>query len=165
MESLMPLKHLPNKIKLAELPDGVCNINPASYHEIFISSSKLVSIYNEKVWHPSTDIFETDKEIVVRSEIGGMKPEEITVRIDGNRLIISGCRDERDARVKRTFRQMEIEYGKFERVLEFNCGIEMDKATATYMNGFLEIVLTKSKKQSHPTKLSEVITIKQITFY
>jgi len=73
------------------------------FTELFISSSKLISVYTEKAWQPPTDIYETDKEIVIRTEIAGMKPEEILISVDNNRLLISGCRDERDARAKRNF--------------------------------------------------------------
>jgi HSP20 family protein len=114
------------------------------FTELFISSSKLISVYTEKSWQPPTDIYETDKEIVIRCEIAGMKPEEILISCDDNRLLITGCRDERDARIKRNFRQMEINYGKFEKVIDVYCGIESEHAAASYKDGFLEIVIPKS---------------------
>lgn len=123
------------------------------FTELFISSSKLISVYTEKAFSPPTDIYETDKNIVIRCEIAGMKPEEILISCAANRLLISGCRDERDARTKRNFRQMEINYGKFEKVLDVYCGIESEHATASYKDGFLEIVIPKSKKSaSHHTR-------------
>jgi len=127
------------------------------FTELFISSSKLISVYTEKSWQPPTDIYETDKSIVIRCEIAGMKPEEILISCDANRLLISGCRDERDARTKRNFRQMEINYGKFEKVLDVYCGIESEHATASYKDGFLEIVIPKSKKSAdhHPRPNAE----------
>jgi len=154
------------KTKLSEPPNKYCKINPVGFSEIFISSSKLVAIHSEKVWHPPTDIYETDKDIVIRSEIAGMKAEEISVRIDGSRMVISGGRNEQDSRTKRTYRQMEIEYGRFERVLEIHCGFEADKAEASYRDGFLEIVMPKSKKHAAEAepKTFSVITIKHIIY-
>jgi len=115
------------------------------FTELFISSSKLISVYTEKTFAPPTDIYETDKEIVIRCEIAGMKPEEINISFDdNNHLLISGCRDERDARVKRNFRQMEINYGKFEKAIEVHCGIEPEKTEAHYKDGFLEVAIPKS---------------------
>jgi len=143
----MTLKHSHSKTSDTEHHFGDDKV-PASagmrFTELFISSSKLISVYTEKSWQPPTDIYETDKEIVVRCEIAGMKPEEILISCDANRLLISGCRDERDARTKRNFRQMEINYGKFEKVLDVYCGIESEHATASYKDGFLEIVIPKS---------------------
>ena len=121
-----------------------CHFGPMKFTELFISSSKLISVYTEKAWQPPTDIYETDKEIVIRCEIAGMKPEEILISFDANHLLISGCRDERDARAKRNFRQMEINYGKFEKNIEVYCGVEPEQATAAYKDGFLEIVIPKS---------------------
>lgn len=135
------------------------------FTELFISSSKLISVYTEKAWQPPTDIYETDKEIVIRSEIAGMKPEEILISVDNNRLLISGCRDERDIRTKRNFRQMEINYGKFEKVLEVYCGIDPEHASASYKDGFLEVVIPKTKKSAghHESVVSDGhITIRHI---
>ncbi|MFH1230083.1 MAG: Hsp20/alpha crystallin family protein [Planctomycetota bacterium] len=142
--------------------DEVCRIGSSGFSEIFISSSKLVSIYTEKVFSPPTDIFETDKEFVIRSEVAGMKPEEILVSLDGNKLIITGSRDERDARAKRTFRQMEIDYGKFEKVIEIYCGVEPEQSSGFYKDGFLEIAIPKSKK-SGQTRGAKTIKHIEIT--
>ncbi|MBI5779545.1 MAG: Hsp20/alpha crystallin family protein [Planctomycetes bacterium] len=123
---------------------------PMRFTELFISSSKLISVYTEKAWSPPTDIYETDKDIVIRCELAGMKPEEISISFDvnSNHLLISGCRDERDARTKRNFRQMEINYGKFEKAVDIYCGIEPEKASASYKDGFLELVIPKTKKSA-----------------
>ena len=100
-----------DKLRPAHCGDDKVPQGGMKFTELFISSSKLISVYTEKAWQPPTDIYETDKEIVIRTEIAGMKPEEILISFDANRLLISGCRDERDIRSKRNFRQMEINYG------------------------------------------------------
>ena len=142
------------------------HFGPMKFTELFISSSKLISVYTEKTWQPPTDIYETAKEIVVRCEIAGMKPEEILISFEANHLLISGCRDERDARAKRNFRQMEINYGKFEKTIEIYGGVEPEQSTASYKDGFLEVVIPKSKKSAghHPTiaSNSQVTTIRHI---
>ncbi|MDI6733847.1 MAG: Hsp20/alpha crystallin family protein [Planctomycetota bacterium] len=140
-------------------------INPAGFSEIFISSSRLISVYAEKSWQPPTDIYETDKEVVIRSEIAGMKPEEINVSLYENRLLITGTRNEHDSRTKRNFRQMEINYGKFEKTIEIYNNVEAEKISASYKDGFLQIVIPKSKKlQSvHHTVTVQHIEIVQLT--
>jgi HSP20 family protein len=135
--------------------DKSCHFGGMKFTELFISSSKLVSVYTEKAWQPPTDIYETDKEIVVRCELAGMKPEEISISCDNNnRLLISGCRDERDVRTKRNFSQMEINYGKFEKTLEVYCGLEPEKASASYKDGFLEVVIPRPKRRPDTTRFS-----------
>jgi HSP20 family protein len=157
----------------------------SGFSEIFISSSKLISIRTEKSFQPPTDIFETDNEIVIRSELAGMKPEEILISVDGNHLIISGHRDERPVDLflpgrdgtknadhpdvtagargpKRSFTQMEIDYGKFEKVIELFCPVDANESRACYKNGFLEIVIPKLSQSKRTSGSQEVTTIKHI---
>ena len=43
-------------------------------------------------WHPEVDVFETDKAVVVRVEISGVRGEDIRVSVDSDVLRISGVR-------------------------------------------------------------------------
>ena len=41
----------------------------------------------ESVWHPLTDVYETDKEFVIRMEIPGMDPADFNVTLPGDMKI------------------------------------------------------------------------------
>lgn len=120
-----------------------------AFNEIFLSSSSFIVMSSERSWQPPTDVYETDTEIVIRVEIAGIKPEEVTISFDGDTLSIKGVRDELISKeqCKRVFRQMEINYGKFERVIVITGAINAEKAHAAYQNGFLEIVIPKAKQK------------------
>jgi HSP20 family protein len=114
------------------------------FKEVFFSSSKLVMMYTERSWHPPTDVYETAEELIIKTEVAGINPEEdITLTIENDQLIIQGKRTDCDKRQKRVFRQMEINYGNLSRVIHLSKHIVIDKATATYKEGFLEIVIPK----------------------
>ncbi len=89
---------------------------------------------------------ETPEEIVIKIEISGIKVEDVTVTLEGNKLMLTGKRYDRDKRVKRVFKQMEINYGKFERTIELHSYFDPKATRASYKNGYLEIVLRKVKK-------------------
>ncbi len=119
-----------------------------AFSEIFLSSSKLVMIQSEQAWQPPTDVYETENEIVIKSEIAGIKSEEAVICLEGDHISIRGVRYEKiTISGKRTFKQMEINYGKFERIIKLDGHINPENVHAYYREGFLEIVIPKSKQK------------------
>jgi len=114
------------------------------FKEVFFSSSKLVMMYTERTWHPPTDVYETNEEIVIKTEVPGINPEEdVSITIENDQLIIQGKRVDCDKTQKKVFRQMEINYGNFSRIIHLSKHIVTDNATATYKEGFLQIIIPK----------------------
>jgi len=107
--------------------------------------SRPVLMMPDHVWKPPLDIYETEDEVIVLVEIAGMKKQEIEVAMQGNVLIISGNRIE-DVPYKVKLEQMEINYGKFQRIVKIFTPIERGKITATYENGLLRIRLPKGEE-------------------
>jgi len=97
----------------------------------------------EKVWKPPVDIYETPDEIVVLVEVAGMSKKSIAVTIENNVLKISGIRADYMPSANTKMHQMEIDYGKFERVIRISIPIDADKTIAQYKEGFLRITIPK----------------------
>lgn len=97
------------------------------------------------MWNPPTDVYETEKNYVVKVEIAGMRDEDFDVAFENNTLWISGYRP--DVNERRAYHQMEIRFGRFELAVEIPEPVEIEKATAEYKDGFLMIVLPKSNKK------------------
>ena len=95
------------------------------------------------VWSPPTDVYETEKDYVVRVEIAGMREEDFEIAVDGNFLMISGSRP--DIPERRAYQQMEIRFGKFETVVGLPGPIDLDASRADYVEGFLTVTLPKKK--------------------
>jgi HSP20 family protein len=99
----------------------------------------------EQAWKPPVDIYETPEEIVVLAEISGMKKKNITVTMENDVLKISGTRPDYSPSAKMKLHQMEIDYGKFQRIVKISLPIDTHNIRAQYREGFLQITLSKKK--------------------
>jgi HSP20 family protein len=95
------------------------------------------------VWSPPTDVYETEKDYVVRVEIAGMREEDFEITIEDKILSISGTRP--DVPERRAYQQMEIRFGKFETAVGLPGPINLDASHADYNEGFLTVTLPKAK--------------------
>jgi HSP20 family protein len=91
----------------------------------------------ESVWRPRTDVYETNREMVVRMEIPGMRAQDFSVTLDGHMLILRGVRTDPTPSGKKHFHKMEITLGPFERNIEIPLDFHISSVEATYKNGFL----------------------------
>ena len=103
--------------------------------------------FRRPVIEPPADIYETAESVVVVVEIAGINDQEVEISVDDNTLTIRGLREDRQRHPKRLYTQMEINCGPFERILSLPSEVDASKATGTYDDGFLEIVLPKVKRQ------------------
>jgi HSP20 family protein len=94
-------------------------------------------------WRPPTDVYETDANFVVKMEIAGVKEEDLEVVIQDGLLLVNGIRS--DAVERRSYHQMDIQYGKFSVGIELPVRVNTENATAEYKDGFLTIQLPKEK--------------------
>ncbi len=95
------------------------------------------------MWSPPTDIYETDSEVVVRVEVAGMREQDFEVVFQDDTLFVSGIRP--DVPERRAYHQMEIRFGKFGTAVGMPGPVDADAARAEYRDGFLTVVLPKSK--------------------
>lgn len=96
------------------------------------------------VWHPPTDVYETEDDFIVKVEIAGMRDEDFAVAAEDQLLRIEGIRP--DPAGRRAYHQMEILSGKFEIDVELIVPVNMDLASAEYKDGFLTINLPKAQQ-------------------
>lgn len=94
---------------------------------------------SETSWTPNTDVYLTDKGLVVKVELAGMRREDLELTVEGSRLRISGQRRDCCRSPQCKFVVMEINYGPFESVLELPTGYDLGAARASYQNGFLRV--------------------------
>ncbi len=108
-----------------------------------VSRKPPIVRFSPKTWQPDIDVYETDNEVVVLVDLAGVKEDEIEVLVHNGILIVRGERKDIKQGIKRTYSQMEILWGPFERDITLPANVNVDKIKAFYDRGFLEIVLPK----------------------
>lgn len=103
--------------------------------------------FSPKTWQPAIDVYETDNDVVVLVELAGLKQDEIEVLVHNNILIVKGERKDIKQGIKRTYSQMEILWGPFERDITLPANVDVNQIKAFYDRGFLEIALPKLSEE------------------
>ncbi len=99
----------------------------------------------EKVFSPAIEVYETDKEVVVKAELPGIKKEDVEVTIKDNTLHIKGEKKEEREEKTETVHIVERAYGKFERTISLPKDVKLEDIKAEYKDGVLEIKLPKAE--------------------
>ena len=97
----------------------------------------------QSIWRPPTDVYETEKQYIVRVEIAGMREADFEVIFENGFLVISGVRS--DVSERRAYHQMEIRFGKFSTSIAVPGPVDLDHSEAEYEGGFMTVVLSKAK--------------------
>ncbi len=106
---------------------------------------------SSRVWSPPTDVYETEDAVVVRLEVAGMQDAEFSISLEDRVLTIQGSRA--DLPERRAYHQMEIHFGEFRSQVVLHWAVEQESIEATYIDGFLRLVLPKVK--SHHGEIGE----------
>ena len=125
------------------MPTIIRNIHPLVIETKRQAYHSVTWHVQSSVWHPPTDVYETETDFVVMVEIAGARDEDLEVTIQDNLLLISGTRS--GVSERRAYHQMEIPFGKFSLNIEMPANIISDDTIAEYKNGFLTITLPKEK--------------------
>ncbi len=100
---------------------------------------------------PPVDIFETDKEVIVKATLPGIDPKDIKVECCDNTLCLSG-EISRDETVKNIdYYRREIACGEFTRRVTLPSEVKAENARAEYRNGVLEVHLPKVQTERRQT--------------
>ncbi|MBI4850693.1 MAG: Hsp20/alpha crystallin family protein [Acidobacteria bacterium] len=107
------------------------------------------------IWSPLVDIYELEKEIVVKIDLPEVDQKNIQVNIEGELLSIEGERTLPEEVDQEKFYRIERFHGKFLRQITLPFNIDQEKVSADYKNGVLTITLSKLAP-----KLTKQITVK-----
>ncbi len=97
---------------------------------------------------PAIDLERENGNLVLRADIPGMKPEEITVEIADDVLTVSGEHEERRETADTRFVRRERHYGSFSRSMDLPHGVDAKRITAKAHDGLLEVTIPLPEKVS-----------------
>ncbi len=95
----------------------------------------------------SVDVYETPKDIVVKSTIAGVKPEDIDISINDDMLTIRGHRHIDEEIKEEDYLYQECYWGSFSRSIILPTEVKADKIDASLENGVLTVKLPKAKEK------------------
>lgn len=110
-----------------------------------ISQANYFASGGQSVWCPPVNLLKSDDKIVVCMDVPGVKKNDIRIKAENRRLLISGVRrfpepEEKTSNIWNVL-AMEIDYGEFERVINLPEKIIPEAVKAEYNNGVLWITM------------------------
>lgn len=122
---------------------------------------QMQRIYNEAVgfapkdmgedWRPTIDIYETEGDLVLQSELPGMQEADFKIKVENNVLTLTGERKLAEKQRFKVYRQ-ERPAGNFERSFTLPSNYDVTQIKASYNNGLLNISLPK-KAEARPRQI------------
>jgi|GEM_PF-364371 len=94
------------------------------------------------------DVYQSGDFIVIKSIIGGAKPDDLDISITSDMVTIKGVRENPDEIKANDYYYQECFWGNFSRSVILPCDIKIDEVKATMKNGILTIKLPKIEKNS-----------------
>jgi HSP20 family protein len=114
----------------------------------FMGTKKPFHGFSEPVWRPPTDVYETADALLVTVEIAGVEKDSFHLEFIRNALIVRGSRTHNLGAVQASYHRMEIKYGAFEVEFHLPLGLDCDRTTARYSEGFLTITIPKETAET-----------------
>ncbi len=94
----------------------------------------------------SIDVYQTPADIVIKSTIAGVRPENLDIAITNDMVTVRGRREIEEPVVKDDYFYQECYWGPFSRSIILPVDVQTDKSIATLKNGVLTIKLPKSER-------------------
>ena len=88
---------------------------------------------------PALETCVEEGKFVVRTDLPGIDPKDIDIKVVGDVLTIKGSREEKRESKKADFLRREIRYGSFERSISLPEGIKAEDLKASYHDGVLDL--------------------------
>ena len=98
-----------------------------------------------RTWSPSIDFYETLDAFVLEADLPGVKAEDFHVKVDGNDLVVQGCRAVELSRSDGRFHTMERCAGEFMRRIGLPESVDEEGIHVQFNDGVLQLVIPKGK--------------------
>jgi HSP20 family protein len=104
----------------------------------------------------SVDVFQKGDNLVVRSTIAGVEPQNLEIFLNRDMLTVKGKRMHAETVESRDFFIRECYWGKFSRTIILPSDVNVEETKATLKDGVLTIVMPKvSSSRTVPVRLIE----------
>lgn len=133
-----------------------------SFFERLTGSSSVAEEFEEEAltsppaeWAPETneeaqltiDVFETPENIIIKSMVAGVKPDDLDVTITHEMVTVKGHRKEEERVEREKYFYQELYWGSFSRSVLLPKEVDPDKVEAVIKDGILTIKIPKINKE------------------
>jgi HSP20 family protein len=108
-------------------------------------------------WAPAVDIYETEKEIVLKADLPGIALADVDIRLDNNVLTVRGERRFEKEVKDDNYHRVERAYGNFVRTFTLPNTVNAEQIEGAYENGVLKITMPK-REEARPKQIK--VTVK-----
>lgn len=94
----------------------------------------------------AVDMYQTPTDIVIKTMVAGVKPEDLDISITRDMVTIHGKRMESYEDTESDFFHKELYWGSFSRTIILPAEVEIEEAEASEKHGLLTLILPKIDK-------------------
>ena len=98
---------------------------------------------NEPTFVPAFEVKETKDSFQFKADLPGIKDKDIEIKLTGNRLVISGKREDEVEDKGDTYYTYERSFGSFQRAFMLPDGLDADHVFAELKDGVLTVAIPK----------------------
>lgn len=135
----------------SEEPRKVINISGKELEKNSVDE-KEIDPNDEEEAELTVDLYQTNNEIVVQTMVAGVHPDNLSITITRDMIVIRGRREENQAIQDDNFFVKELYWGAFSRTISLPEEVDPEEAEAIEKHGLLIIKLPKINKNKE-TKL------------
>lgn len=116
--------------------------------ELFAELWQLPSFTARRGFRPQVDCYRSDDPpaVTVVVDLPGIEPDDVEITLTERTVNIVGERRRPQRETRLSYRQMELEYGPFQRRVSLAEDVDPDHAEAHYERGQLTIVMPLARK-------------------
>ena len=92
------------------------------------------------------DVYQTKDNLMIKSTMAGVKPEDLDITIDNDQVVIKGERKQAEEVSGDDYLLQECYWGSFYRAFDLPTDVDPDKAVADIKDGILTITLPKTSR-------------------
>ena len=133
------------KPSLLERLTGVVKLDEAD-NEITDEEQDVELIEEDSGGQLAVDVYQTPKEIIIKTMVAGVKPEDLDISITRDMVTIAGSRSVSEEIIDEDYFHQELYWGSFSRSIVLPAEIDVDAAEAIEKQGLLILKLPKVDK-------------------
>ena len=104
-------------------------------------------------WSPAIEVRQDNGQFIVRTDLPGLKKDDVKVEVTDSLLTISGERKEEKEEKREGYYRSERSYGSFYRQVPLPEGAKTETAKAEFTDGVLQITMQAPEREPKPRRL------------